>query len=443
MQVLKRRLLFVLVCLMLVAGTAVATDNFVVPEIDYATFTLDNGLEVFVIEDDSVPLVDVSIYYNVGSIDEPQGKTGISHFLEHTMFLGTESLGKGMVEQLISSVGGNYNAMTSNDLTFYYFQVPSSKLELAMAIEADRMNNLKIDPVDIEREREVIKQERRGSLENDVFSAALEQVQAVAFPNSSLGHQVVGHMEDLNNITAADLQAYYKNYYCPSNAVLVVTGDAKLAEVKQLTEKYFSGYAAGNVVRPEVNITPLESEVVFEIPANSSIPISVMIYRTAQGNDPDIMAISVFLNILINNQSSRVKQELLQKQLIIETGGFPFEIRVPGYALLYTVPMSIDHLPIAQQAFDAEIEKIIADGVTQEELNIVKKAVMKTMIMSQKDPASMASSIAVGALQYGQPNMLQEQIEYLNNLTVEDIQAVAAKYFQPDNRVLGNVIPVN
>jgi zinc protease len=167
-------------------------------------------------------------------------------------------------------------------------------------------------------------------------------------------------------------------------------------------------------------------------------------YKTTTGNDPENMAISVLLNILINNQSSRVKQELQKnQQLIIETGAFPYEIRVPGFALLYIVPASMEHLEPARQAFDAEIEKIISEGVTQEELDIVKKAVLKSLVFAQKDKATMSTSVAVGALQYGDPEMYRSQLTYLAQLTVEDIQRVAAKYFKQDNRVVGNIIPIN
>ena len=153
------------------------------------------------------------------------------------MFLGTESLPKGKLEKLIKSVGGQYNAVTSYDFTYYYSQVPSSKLELVMAIEADRMANLKIDPEEIEREREVIRQERRSSVENNVFMAGLERIQAKAFPESSLNHHVIGWMEDMENIKVEDLKRYYDTYYAPNNAVLVVAGDADFAEVKTLAEK--------------------------------------------------------------------------------------------------------------------------------------------------------------------------------------------------------------
>ncbi|NMB39534.1 MAG: insulinase family protein [Firmicutes bacterium] len=445
MNRIKRKILVLLAGILLFSTSALAAvEEFVVPEIEYDTFELDNGLKVYVIEDDSIPLVEVAVFYKVGSIDEEPGQTGISHFLEHTMFLGTESLGKGWIEQLITAVGGSYNAATSFDFTYYFFEVPSSMLELAIAIEADRMGNLKIDPEDIEREREVIRQERRSGIENNVFSAGLEQVQAAAFPNSSLNHQVIGWMDDINSISVENINEYYQNYYVPNNAVMIVTGDAKLDEVKKLTEKYLAGYEATEVIRPSFTVEKQETEITLELPFYTNIPIILMLYKTPQGNELDVLNAAVFLNILVNNESSRIKQELQKnKQLIIETAAILRETREPSYTLLYMVPASMEYLRIAQDAFDYEVKRIITEGVTQEELDMVRKAVLKNLIFSQKEKAAMASSIAVGSLNYDEPELFRTQLEHLADLTVEDIQATAVKYFNKSNRVVGNIVPIN
>ncbi|NLM25098.1 MAG: insulinase family protein [Firmicutes bacterium] len=419
-------------------------EQLLIPEIDYHYFKLDNGLQVYVIEDSSVPLVELGIFYKVGAIDEPPGLTGISHFLEHAMFLGTESLGKGQLDQLVDLAGGYTNAATSFDFTYYYMEVPSSLLELAIALEADRMVNLKLDPVEIEREREVILQERRQGLENVVFNAGLEQLQAAAFADTSLEHQVIGWAEDIQRITVEDLASYYRTYYSPNNAILVVVGDATVDQVKDLTEKYFGDFEPQEIDRPRFKVAPQGQGRVYELQCHTNIPIALLLYHTPAGDDPDLLSIGVILNILVNSEGSRVKQELQKnQQLIIETAGVPRELRVPSYTLIYLVPTSMETLPLALQAFDTEIERLIEEGITEEEFQIVKKHVMRSMIFAQKDPRNMAINIAYSALSFDQPNLLSQQLASLSELTVEDIQAAAAKYFTEDNRIIGLLVPIN
>ena len=440
------RLIFIstLILILLFSFTVLAETNEIsIPEFEYHHFQLDNGLEVYVFEDDRIPLVELSIFYKVGSIDEPKGLSGISHFLEHTMFLGTESLPKGQIEELIKSVGGQYNAMTSYDFTYYYSQVPSSMLELVMAIEADRMVNLKIDPEDIERERDVIRQERRSGVENNVVTAGLERIQAKAFPESSLNHQVIGWMEDINNISIEDLEQYYDTYYAPNNAVMVVAGDVDFQEVKELAEKYFASYERREIKRPEFVVDKQEEEIVEEIELFTNVPIILMLYKIPAGNHPDIMAVEIFLNILINNESSRIKQELQNKEhLILETGALLNSIRVPGYALIYYVPANESLLEKAQEAFDREVVRIINEGIAEEEFQAVKKAVEKNLIFMQRDTETMAANVGLSKLSYDNPDLYKEQLIYLNQLTEEDIAEIAGKYFVKENRTVGNIVPV-
>lgn len=421
-----------------------AVDNeLIIPEFEYHSFRLDNGLEVYVFEDDSIPLVELSIYYKIGSIDEEKGLSGIAHFLEHSMFLGTEALPKGQLEELIKSVGGQYNAMTNYDFTYYYSEVPSSKLELVMAIEADRMANLKIDPEEIEREREVIRQERRRTIENNVVTAGLEIIQAKAFPESSLNHQVIGWMEDINNISVEDLQRYYNNYYVPNNAVMVVAGDVNVEEVKILTEKYFAGYESREVVRPEFVVDQQEEEQVTEIELHTNVPITVMLYQIPVGNHLDIVGIDILMDILVNNQSSRIKQELQNKEnVILETGAFLYSLRVPGYTLVYLVPSSQELIEKALKAYDREMERIITEGIDEEEFLAVKKAYEKELVFMQRDTESMATTIALSKLNYDKPELYKEQLEYLNQLTEADIVEIAGKYFGKENRTVGHIVPV-
>jgi len=413
-----------------------------IPKLDYSHFKLDNGLEIYVFEDHKIPLAKFSIWYKVGSVDEPEGISGISHLLEHTMFLGTDSLGKNQVHQLVKAVGGSNNAGTYYDYTTYYEEVPSAKLELAMAIEADRMRNLKIDPKEFNREKEVVKQERRMRVENNVFSSSLEEIQAKAFQESSLHHQVIGWMKDLDNITSDDIRDYYTRYYAPNNAVMVVSGDVNPEEVHNLAKKYYGSYQPQEVKRLETIEPEQKLERVIKLEKVTRVPIIAMLYKIPKGDHPDIVAINALLDILVNNSTSRVKTELQKKKrMILEAGGFTVGLRKPGYALLYTVPISEGMVYDVRYEFDQELKKLIEQGVQKNELEIVKKRVLKDLIFSQKDISSAADTVATSVVRYNDPTLYQKNIQRLKNLTTKDIIRVAKKYFVRDNRTIGYILP--
>ncbi|WP_018250229.1 M16 family metallopeptidase [Orenia marismortui] len=442
-----RILLISLLLFNLFIGVALAqktdlSEEFFIPKLDYSHFKLDNGLKVYVFEDHKAPLAKFSIWYKVGSIDEPEGITGISHLLEHTMFLGTEALGKDQVHKLVKSVGGVNNASTYYDYTMYYEEIPSTKLELAMAIESDRMENLKIDKEEFSREKEVVKQERRMRVENNIFSSAMEEIQAKAFPNSSLHHQVIGWMNDLNNITVDDMREHYTKYYAPNNAIMVVTGDVDPKKVHQLAKKYYGDYKAQEIKRLKNIEVKQNQERVIKLEKRTKVPIIAMMYKIPSGDHPDMPAIKALLDILINNSSSRVKTELQKnKRMILESGGFTIDLRIPGYALLYTVPLSENFIDQVQEEFDKELEKIIDNGVSYKELEIVKKDSLKDIIFRQKDISSAAELVATSLIRYDNPKLYQQNIKRLKNLTVEDIQKVAKKYFIKSNRTIGYILP--
>lgn len=437
-------LLLFLFSSLVVAQNQLETEKLFIPELDYTHYQLNNGLQIYVFEDHQLPLANFSIWYQVGSIDEPEGLSGISHLLEHNMFLGTDTLKKDQVHKLVKAVGGKNNASTYYDYTQYYEEVPSAKLELAMAIEADRMRNLKFDSAEFKREKQVVRQERRKRIENNVFSASLEQVQAEAFPNSPLNHQVIGWDEDLKSMTVGDLKEYYQEYYAPNNAVMVVSGDVDPAQVHQLAKKYYGDYTPRPVDRAARENSKQTEERVVELEKVTRVPIIEMIYKVPKGNHRDIVAVEALLDILINNDSSRIKRKLKQeRRMILEAGGLTQKLRRPGMGLIYLVPMSTGVMEQVKQAFDREIQAIINEGVSEEELQIVKKSALKNMIFNQKHTSSTARAVAKGVVRFNDPYLYQENIKRLKELTEEDIIRAAKKYFQPANRTVGYITPKN
>jgi zinc protease len=424
-------------------SNAKPADQIVVPEVKYAHFTLQNGLEIYVFEDHQVPLVEVNLWYKVGALDEPEGMTGISHMLEHTMFLGTDALPKERIHQLVKAVGGYCNAYTTNEFTRYFEKVPAANLELAIAIEADRMSNLKIDPEEFRREKEVVKQERRRSRENDVVSSALEAIKAAAFTASPLHHEVIGWMPDIEGLTAEKLREYYQRYYGPNNAVLAVGGAVTPERVLKLAEQYFGGYPPIPITR-KIAVEPEQKEerqlVIKKI---THVPYIFMVYKLPEGNHPDMAAIKVLLDILVARSNSRVNVELQQKQeLILGSAAWATELPVPGYALIVLVPLADDKIEAVATGFDAELNRLITHGITAEELRVVKKTVLKELVFSRRTITGLADKIILGEVRYNDPEFYQKEINDLNELTKADIVRVAQQYFIKEHRTVGYVVPL-
>ncbi|MFW6381495.1 MAG: M16 family metallopeptidase [Bacillota bacterium] len=435
-------LLLVIFIQVLAGGEVYAEQKLSVPEQDYSHFQLENGLDIYVLEDHSLPLVEFSIWYQVGSIDEPEGLSGISHLLEHVMFLGTDTLKKEQVHKLVKEVGGRSNAGTTFDYTRYYEKIPSAKLELAMAIEADRMRNLKIDPEEVAREKEVVKQERRQRIENDVFSSSLEEIQATAFPESPLNHQVIGWMEDIENTSDGDLKNYYQQYYVPNNAVMVVAGDVDPGQVHSLAQKYYGDYQPQTIERPDFRAADQQQQRELTLEKVTNLPIIVMMYKVPAGDHPDKVAIDALLDLLVNNDTSRVRTTLQrEKELIVESGGGMYALRIPGFVLVYLVPRSQELFDRVMEGFDRELELIKQGEVTGDEVQIVKKASLKQGIFRHKKIDTAAQVIGSNVIRFSDPDLHRENLQRVQQLTAEDIARVANEYFDKDNRTVGYIIP--
>jgi zinc protease len=437
-------LFLVMMILFVFSVSHIFAADITLPEYEYQEFQLDNGLKILVFPDHDVPLLKLSIYYNVGSIDEPEGKTGISHFLEHTMFLGTEAVPNGKIDELISSVGGQLNAATTFDYTYYYHEVPSSMLELVMALEADRMKNLKFDSQEIAREKEVIKQERRLRTENNIFNKGFEEIKAAAFEGSPLEHNVIGWMDDIESITAVDLEDYYNKYYAPNNALLVLSGDVKTEDVKVLAEKYFSDIERNDFQKRTFKFPEQKEEIIYKVYLDTQIPYSLMLYKIPKGNDKDIVGLEIFLDILANQQSARLKEKLQkEEELIIASGAFLYQLRVPSFALVYFIPSEENLVDDAQKAYQEVMTDLFENGISSEEFEMVKKKYQKSLIFSQKNINQIANDAALNELRYGNPELQKKKISILNNLSEKDIIEIAEKYFREEKRTRGYILPKN
>ncbi len=417
-------------------------DDIFIPEVNYSYHELENGLQVYVFEDHKVPMVKVGIWYKVGALNEREGITGISHALEHAMFLGTKTLKKDQVHSLVKKVGGSNNASTGYNITRYYEQLPSTSMELAFAIEADRMANLLIDQGEFDREKDVLMQERRRRIENNAFNSAYEIIKAEAFKESGLHHEIVGWMKDLKNLTPEKVQEYYQQFYAPNNAVLVVSGDADPNEVFELANKYFGDYKPVEIQSNLVIEPKQEKERTITVEKITRVPYILMLYKTPEGNHEDIMPIKFLLNILVNKPNSKVNLELkMNKEILLAAGAGIRELPIPAYTEVILVPTSEGKIQEVQKGFEEELAKLIKNGIDPEEIQIIKKSVLKELVFSQRDVLSFAGSVVAGEVTYGDRELYKKRYQQIKDITEEDIIRVAKEYFIRKKRTVGYIVP--
>lgn len=425
----------ILLLVTLLIGTVLGAEKtpsneLAVPEVKYAHYSLENGLEVYVFEDDGVPLVEVALWYKVGSWDEPKDMRGISHLLEHTTFLGTNVLQKDQIHVLVKQVGGSNNAETSYAYTRYFEKVPVANLELAIAIEADRMGNLKIDPAELKREKEVVNQERRRSEINEQVSSALEEI--------TPHHDIIGTEQTLAGLTPEKLLDHYRRYYTPNNAVLAVTGAVKPQRVLELARKYFGEYPSRTVKRIEDSKPESKAEQPKMVEAATAQPYMIMQYNLPAGNHPDLPAVRMVLGILESRVMAALKWN---KKFISEVDCRVFLLPNQAKAEITIQPLSKNNFPQVKAEFDQELEGLIQFGIKDDQLKEFKIYFLRDLIFAQKTADSFSQKVIEGVVFYRDPGFYRQEIKGFNAVTNADLMRVAKQYFGKEQRMIDYIIP--
>lgn len=405
---------------------------------------LPNGLKVLLREDHKSPVVTFQIWYKVGSRNERLGKTGISHVLEHMMFKGTKKYGPKTFSQTIMRNGGNDNAFTSKDYTAYFENFAADRIDISLALESDRMRNLLLDRKAFLSEREVVKEERRMRTEDDPTATMIERMTASAFIAHPYQWPVIGWMADLNNLTLEDLQAYYRTYYAPNNATIVVVGDFKTKALLPKIEKFFGRIPRGPAV-PRVGAAEPEQlgerRVTVRKPAE--LPVVFAGYHTPDIEHADTYALEVLQSILSSGRSSRLYQSLVyEQQIAIYAGGDYHNIaNDPNLFYVYAGVMPGKTSEEVEQALYTEIEKLKTKPAAKEELQKAKNQIEASFIMGQ-------DSVFYQAMLLGQMEtvadwrLLRDYVKNIRSVTKDDIMRVAGKYLTEDNRTVGVLMPI-
>jgi zinc protease len=416
-------------------------------ELDIQNFTLENGLRVYVVEDHSTPAFNISIIYDVGSRHEVPGRTGFAHFFEHMMFQGSKNLADNMIGEYTERAGGNINAGTSFDQTLYYHNIPSQYLDMVLWGEADRLQYLEITQDAFEVQRSAVKSEKDRS-ENQPFFKAFEQMISEVFETTPYAHMPIGSLEDLEAAEAKDAEEFFKTYYVPNNAVMVIVGDVEFAAVQDRVTHYFGGIAKGATPPTAPASTMVRGrKIEKQVPDDKAQQTQwVWAWPTVGDDHPDRWAIDLLGNILMGGESARIPKLLTdeKKWTAGAGGGHLFAFRDAGGMVLFGVPTEEGekHLDDVKKLVLAELEKVAKQGVSAAELEKALNQQLMGTVSTLATNAGRAGAIAVGALFYNDPKRVLTDLERYRAVKAKDIQRVAAEYLN-SNWVFYELVPAN
>lgn len=406
---------------------------------DITSFTLKNGMKIMVVEDHSIPNANMYIFWKVGSRNEYPGITGLSHFFEHMMFNGAAKFGPKEFDRVMEANGGSNNAYTSENVTVYTNYFPTSAMELIFDLEADRIGHLALDDKMVESERGVVLSERITGMENSNWELLEEQVKGVAFLAHPYRWSVIGYESDIKNWKRSDLQRYFETYYAPNNAVVVLVGAVKLAEVQRLAQKYFEPISANEPPRPIHTREPEQlGEKRLVVNKDVTTPNIMIVYHVPETRSDEYYALDMLNSILSEGRSSRLYRALVdEKQLAVEVVTYLPLAFDPNLLYVYAICSKDVSEDALEQAIYQEIDKIIAAGVTDAELQKVKNRKLVDFYQSMETINGKANTIGTYELFFGSYEKLFSAPDAYRKVTAADIRTVAARYLKKSNRTVG------
>ena len=402
------------------------------------SLTLDNGLKIIVWPDHDIPNVVMYNYVRAGGRNEYPGITGLSHFFEHMLFLGTESLEPGEFDRTMEAAGGANNAYTSSDLTVYQDWFPRSALEVIFEIEADRLENLQIYQEAVDAEREVVYSERRSRVDDNNFFKLYEQMNATAYVAHPYQFPVIGWPSDIENWTVEDLSDYYRTYYAPNNRTMVFAGDVTPEEIFELSEEWFAPIPAQEEPPPIRTVEPEQQGTRrIEVLANAQTPLLHVAFHAGNATDPTTLPLNLLLNILVGGESSRLHRKLVEdEELVLDVNGFQDEGFDPGLAYFYlTLPPGGD-VELVERRLLEELQRVANEGVTEAELTKARNIVLADFWRGLSTIDGKASALGQFEVFQGDYELLFQAPAKTEEVTVEDIRQ-AAEIFVEQNMTLG------
>jgi zinc protease len=440
--------------LLVVAGLIAKTDGrepgsdvsaVVIPPLAVKHATLENGLQIYSVEDHKSPTVAVQVWYHVGSKDDPNGRSGFAHLFEHMMFKGNEHLKPDTFEELTENIGGYNNAYTADDVTVYHEIVPSNYLEPILWAEAERMSSLAINDANFNSERDVVKEEyRQRILANPYgeFSLAVPTLSYAAHPYKRPG---IGNIAELDASLLPEVRAFHSTFYRPDNATLIVVGDFKPGELDAWIKKYFGPIPKPAEKIPRVTVVePARKEDAHSViySAKAPLPALAVTYLAPSVRNEDDIPLDVADAILSGGMSSRLYQSLVYEQQIAQAASFDSDLKEDlGLLTFRLILASGKTVAEAEKALDAQIEKILKDGVTEDELKKAKNQFLTSKLRELQTNDGKASALGEAAVVYGDAERVNTDLARIQAVTADQVKNVLNKYLSGKKRVVIEYLP--
>ena len=413
-------------------------------KVEFEEYDLSNGMHVILHQDKAAPVVITSVMYHVGAKDEQPDRTGMAHFFEHLLFEGSKNIPNGEWFKIVSSNGGNNNANTTDDRTYYYEVFPSNKLELGLWLESERLLHPIIKQDGVDTQNEVVKEEKRLSVDNRPYSRFLEYVKENMFKKHPYKGTTIGKMEHLDAATLEEFLAFNKKFYVPNNATLVVAGDIDLKTTKKLIKDYFGPIPRGNDI---VRSFPKEDPITETITAtgydpNIQIPAIMAAYRTPSMKTRDSRVLDMISSYLSGGRSSVLYKKLVDtKKMALEAGAINLSQEDYGTYILFGLPQGETKLEDIVKEIDEEVVKIQTDLISEKAYQKLQNQFENNYVNSNSSVEGIANSLARYHVLFGDTNLINTEIDIYRSITREEIREVAKKYLNPNQRLILNYLP--
>ena len=420
------------------------SETFKLPPLDIEQYSLANGLRVVLNADNAIPVVSVAVYYNVGSRNEREGRTGFAHLFEHMMFQGSENVPKAGHFQHIMKAGGTMNGTTSSERTNYYETLPANQLPLALWLESDRMRSLAVTQENLDNQRDAVKEEKRLRYDNQPYGQIFDLINEMIFKNFANSHSTIGSMEHLDDATVEDVQEFFRIYYAPNNAVLVLSGAFEAAAAKELVETYF-GDIASQSLPPALDVSePVEVAANYKEWEDKLAPFPAFLigWKIPPRRSPEFNALYLAGKALYDGDSSRLYQKLVKgDESVIQLFGFTDERRGPSSIFVGAIPKPEKDLSKIRETIMREVHDLAAHGPTAEEMEKIENQLINDSVRMRQSSMSRAQQIAEFALYDGDPTLVNTDLDVLLAVTAEQIRHAVGVYLNTENRALLDVMP--
>jgi zinc protease len=418
--------------------------TFQVPVTPIEQFTLDNGLRVVLNEDHSVPVVSVAVYYDVGSRNEREGRTGFAHLFEHMMFQGSENVPKAAHFQYISNAGGTMNGTTSSERTNYFETLPANQLPLALWLESDRMRSLSVTQESLDNQREAVKEEKRLRYDNQPYVNGFLRLFEMSFKNPANAHSTIGSMEDLDAATVEDIREFFRIYYAPNNAVLSIAGDFDRELTQAQVEKYFA------TIPRQPDPPPVGVDEPDEVAQNrdtfldklAPVPAFALGWKIPPRRTPNFYALSLASNLLFEGESSRLYQKLVKgEESVVQIQGGIDERRGPSGLFIVVIPKPDRDGAQIRESILKEINELASAGPSAEEMEKLRNNLFNGAVRSRQSSIFRAQQLAEFALYDEDPELFNTDLQNYLDVMPAQIRDAVARYLDTDNRVLLQIVP--